>query len=336
MQALINTNAELKQFVTVSSGMEIQALLPYLTNSEAEKQVKDVTGQTVYTELLSAYINNTLNERQQELLPYVQKPLANFAIWQHVNQGGVIVSNSGVTLTTERDKQAFQWQQIKLEQSLLNQAYFALDALISYLNTNKDLFPTWAAQSNYAQSRDFFINTTHDFDKWVDIRGNYRTLVAMRPIMRNIEASIIKSTLSQDFYNHLKSQIKGSSATADEQLVINEFIQPAIASLTIAKAIKQLQFNITADGAFIHGIKAVSTSNIQEINAPDAEQRDTYATLYQKQGEQWLNDLTDYLNAKASEEMFATYYASSQYTSPDTAVDGYQVDINDPDQKIWY
>lgn len=316
--------------------MDITALLPHLVNSEAEKQVKEVCGNTVYANLLSAYLDNSLTPAQEALLPYVQKPLANLAVWQHVQQGGVIVSNSGVTLTTDRDKQAYQWQQLKLEQSLLNQAYFALDALIAYLDANQADFATWASESNYAQSRDFFINSSADFDKWVDIKNNYRTLVALRPIMRNLEAGIIKNTLGADFYNYLKQGIANQTLLAQDDLLVLEYIQPAIASLTIAQAVKKLNFQITADGAFIHGLRAVSTSNIQESNAPDAEQRDSFAALYTKQGNAWLNDLTDYLNANADTETYPLYYNSTQYTAPDDVVEGFGVDIEDDEQKIWY
>lgn len=316
--------------------MDITALLPHLANSEAEKQVKEVCGNTVYTNLLSAYLDNSLTPAQEALLPYVQKPLANLAVWQHVQQGGVIVSNSGVTLTTDRDKQAYQWQQLKLEQSLLNQAYFALDALIAYLDANQADFATWASESNYAQSRDFFINSAADFDKWVDIKNNYRTLVALRPIMRNLEAGIIKNTLGADFYNYLKQGISNQTLLAQDDLLVLDYIQPAIASLTIAQAVKKLNFQITADGAFIHGLRAVSTSNIQESNAPDAEQRDAFSALYTKQGNAWLNDLTDYLNANADSETYPLYYTSAQYTAPDDVVEGFGVDIEDDEQKIWY
>jgi len=336
MRTLLNTNSELKQFVAVSSGMSIDALLPYLSNSEAEKQIIAITGQTLYADLLTAYLENTLSTEQEALLPYVQKPLANLAVYQHIQQGGVVVSNSGVTLTTDRDKQAYQWQQVKIENSLLNQAYFALDALRVYLEANKVDFASWESESDYAQSRDYFINSPDDFSKWVDIKNNFRTLVALRPIMANIEGSLLKNTLGTDFYERLKTGIKAGDLTQDENDLINQYVQPALANLCIAEAAKKLNFDITADGAFIHSLRASSSANISEKTAPDTEQRDAFINLHEAQGKTWLSNMVDVLNASASELLYPLYFASEQYTSPEEQSTGFGVDITDDTQKIWY
>lgn len=336
MQALLNTNQELKQFVAVSSGMEISPLLPYLVNSEAEQQIKEVCGQTVYTNLLNAYLNNSLSAAQEALLPYAQKPLANLAVYHHLQQGGVIVSNSGVTLSTDRDKQAFQWQQAKLENSLLNQAYFALDTLIAYLEANQASFATWATESNYAQSRDFFINSSQAFNTWVNIKNNYRTLVALRPVMANIEANTIKNTLGDVFYTHLKNAVKTGTLATEEEGLIENYIQPAVANLTIAEAARKLNFDVTADGAFLHSLRANSNANIAEKNAPDTEQRDAFINLHMGYANTWLENLVSYLNETADPATYPLYYNSSLYLDPTTTEVNFGVDVNDDTQKIWY
>jgi hypothetical protein len=332
MKALLSNNTELKQFVAVSTGMDITALLPYLSNSPAEQQIINICGQTLYTEMVTKYNNDSLTPPQQALLPYLQKPLANLAVYHHIQQGGVVISNSGVTLTTDREKQAYQWQQLKLEKSLLNQAYFGMDSLIAYLIANQADFPTWSAESDYAQSKNYFINAAADFSKWVDIKSNYRTLVALRPIMHNIEQGPIKNTLSPDFYTALKASIKADTLTSEEKELITNYISPALAHLTIAQGIKSMYVEITAEGALLHSLKS-NTNNSQEQNAPDAEQRDALIRHYTKQGEAWMETLADHLNETATELIFPLYYNSTQYTDPATTSPGY---FPPDESKIYY
>jgi hypothetical protein len=376
MPTLIKTTNELKQFVTVSTGLEIATLNPFLTNSEAEREIIRVCGQAVYSDLMVAYnaTPQTLTPAQVALLPYVQKPLANLALYFYVQQSGVIISSSGITLAQDREKQAYQWQQIKLEQAIINTGYYALDTLISYLFAHEADFPEWKNTSEYYQNRNFFINTPQEFSKWVNIKANYRTLVALRPFMRQIEYSYLKNALGTELFNEIKAQIltigapegdtlrfyvdengnlavdseEGQEFNVDQngQLYLTyinmtpevkdllaDYIQPAVAHLSIARAIKELNFNITADGAFLQGIKAQSAANIQEVNGPDAEQRDQYSALHQQEGMDWLSKMSAFLNAEASAEKYPEYFNSSLYVAPEDVVQGWKPE---DDSKIWY
>lgn len=375
MPTLIKTNSDLKQFVTVSTGLEIATLAPFLTNSEAEREVIRVLGQQIYSDLLAAYTANTMTADQTALLPFVQKPLANLALHNYVQQSGVIISSSGITLATDRDKQAYQWQQIKLEQSIINTGYYALDTLIGYMFANEAKFPTWKETSEYYTSRNFFINTAQEFQKWVNIRSNYRTLVALRPFMRNVEYTYLKNVLGEALFGEIKRQILTVGApepgslrfyidesgelvvesndgqefniggdgqlyltyinmTPEVKTLLAEYIQPAVTHLSIARAIQELNFVITADGAFMHGLKAQSAANVTEQIGPDQAQKDSFSRLHRLEGEEWLKKLTDYLNATASATVYPEYFNSSLYVDPATVTSsGYVVD---EDLKIWY
>lgn len=375
MPTLIKTNPELKAHVTVSTGLDIATINPFLSNSEAEREVIRVLGQQIYSDLLAAYTANTMTAPQAALLPYVQKPLANLALHNYVQQSGVIISSSGITLATDREKQAYQWQQIKLEQSIINIAYYSLDTLIGYMFANLEDFPTWKDTSEYYTSRNFFINTAQEFQKWANIRSNYRTLVALRPFMRNVEHTYLKNVLGDALFAEIKRQILTTGApeagslrfyidesgelvvesedgqafnigangqlyltyinmTPEVKTLLADYIQPAVAHLSIARAIQELNFVITADGAFMHGMVAQSAANIAEQKGPDQAQKDGFSRLHRQEGEEWLKKLTDYLNANATAEIYPEYFNSALYQDPATVnTTGYVVDEN---LKIYY
>lgn len=331
MATLFKTLPELQQNVTVSNALSLPTLAPFLQNSEPESEVIRVTGQAIYADLVSAYNANSMTASQTALLPYVQKPLANLALHAYVQQSGVLISTSG--LTADREKQPYQYQQIKLEQSLLNTAYFSLDALIAYLFANQADFPTWKDTSEYKLTRGNFINAPTEFTKWVNIKNNYRTLVALRPFMLQVESANIKATIGADMYAVLKTEIEEGNLTEVNYNLVNEYIQPAVAHLSTARAVQELNFNITADGAFLHGIKASSNANIKEVVGPDMAQKAAYASLHENDGNAWLTRLTEYLNANASATVFPEYFASDLYQTPDAAEANWDLD---EDGKIYY
>ena len=321
MDTLFKTQAELRAFVNATVGLELDTLAPHLRNSAPEAEIIKIISLTVYNALLTAYADDTLSADQAALLPYVQKPLANLAVYSFVKAGAVNISDAGVTLGTDRDKSAFQWQQNNLETALLGNAYFSLDSLLNYMLANKAKFTGWDGSSEYALNLEFFINNAVTFNNWVNIKENYRTLITLRPAMRHIENSIVKPNMGQELFDLVKTQIKAVSVDDDNKALL-AFIEPAVAHLTIARAIEFLSIDITPGGAYFNSL-AGNYSDTAKKDPAKAETLAHFAEQNRLAGMAQIENLRQYLNTNASADKYATYFSTDLYQDPTTVVYGY-------------
>lgn len=314
MSTLIKTIEELQKHVSVTVGLEITTLQPYLANAMAEAEVVKILGKTVYTELLTAHNANTLSTAQSALLPYAQKPLANLGVYSYVKTGAVNVSDAGVTTGTDRDQQAYQWQSNNLKESLLDNAYFGLDALLDYMLSVKADFPAWENSTAYSTNYQFVINSAVVYNQWVNIAENFRTFNALKSSIRAVEETNIKPNLGASLFTQLKAEILAQNISADNEALLL-FIQPAVAYLSMARAIEFLNISINANGAFYNSLERNTNATATKTKAESANLAD-FAELNRANGMALLEELTQFLNANASTNTYPTYYSSSLYTNP--------------------
>ena len=328
MQQLITTREELQAFTGASAGLSLNSLQPYLSNSLAEQQVLKVLTPELHSTLLAAYHENTLEEEAnahlKALLPLVQKPLVNLALYYYLQEGSVRITDAGIE--TNRDKTAFAWQAEKVERVYLEHAYFGLDALITHLLANADDFSTWASSSAYANAMQHFVRNAATFQQSVNIGSSHRTYLALLPVLAQVEQGPIVGLLGDDFYEELLVAYQADDLTAEEQRLLDK-LQPAICFLTMAEAITDLNISISADGAFQHSLKA-STQSVKEKQPANENDLDRYRLQMLKRGEEWLERCRTYLNAKASASVFATYYASDLYSDPSASSATYTQDFD--------
>ncbi len=331
MKTLLKTEAEVIQFSGASTSLSIKRLTPYLTHSRSEKEIRRILTDTLFDELVAMYddatINDAGNAHMLALLPYVQKPLLLLSIYDYLGEGHAQVNDAGV-MVANRDKTAYAWQVEKLLTSYIEKAYFCLDELIKYLNKNKEDFEAWATSSAYSLSREFFINTPDEFQQFVNIRESYRMLVVLKPSMRQIESGRIKNTVGKVLFDDLKDGILKDDLTADE-LELMPMLLPAVAFLTMADSIENLNVELTADGGYVQSLAKNETTNIERKAADDVKLRSYYDKLKQK-GDGWLTELADYLNTNASPTKFAGYFSSDNYEDPEV-----QAEISDTTLKTF-
>jgi anti-sigma factor RsiW len=328
MKFLITTREELQSFTGASAALALDTLKPYLRHSLAEREVLKVLTDELYNQLLNAYHDGSLNdvdkEHLKDLLPLVQKPLANLAMYYYLQEGSVTISDAGVE--TDRDKTAFAWQAEKIERAYLENAYFGLDNLISYLLANADAFSSWAASSAYADATQHLVRNAATFQQSVNIGSSHRTFLALQPILKHVEQGPIQSLLGDEFFEELLTAYQDDDLSPEQKRLL-EKLQAAICYLTMAEAITDLNIEVTADGAFQQSFKA-TTQSVKERHPARENDLDRYRLQMQKRGAEWLERCRQYLNTKASPTVFATFYASAYYEDPDESTATYEQDDN--------
>lgn len=327
MSTLIKTQEELQNMLAVSVGLQLDVLEPYLSNSFAEKELKKVLGSTTYDALLTAYTAGSLTDHQTALLPYVQKPLANLAVWDWSQVGQVSVGSMGFQTLGSKDKVAFRYQSESFQRGVMRHGFDALEDLITFLEKNATNYSAWKTDSEYASLTQFFINRASEFQKYVNINSSRRLLVAMWPVMKFIEETKLQTLLTAPLYAALKAAIKAGNPIGDETELISR-AQPVLAHLSIAEAITELSLSVTEEGAFVQ----YANSGSGEVtgtgrNAASDARLDRYASSHKAKGESYLELLRDYLNTNATSTKYTDYYNSTNYTDPADYSSGYEQEL---------
>lgn len=304
--ALITTIDQIKQYLAVNVSSKFDSLLPYIERAEL-KYIKPTLGADQYNALVSwvdqsgsgSASASVSDEDYEALLVKVRRALANLAYYLYIPIGQVQISDSGIRIaSTENLKTAFQWQVDKIEQSFLDAGYESLEDMLEFLEENKDTYTTWAESDAYTEFKELFISTARVFNQYFNISASRRTFVALQATMRKVEDFYIKATLGNTLFAEIKTQILSGEIDDDNESYL-EKIRPAVANLTISRAIADLSVKITDQGAVV--INLVGDTSRQKTTAPD-NQLSMMARQAEADGEAYLNMLQRELDASESSE----------------------------------
>lgn len=312
MKALLKNNQELIDFTGATTQIGLEDLAPYLTMSRPEREIKKLMGNSIYSDLITAYHADSLSTKQAALLPYAQKALALLAMLEYIREGHSQITSAGIH--ADRERSAFQWQQREVKQSYQEKAYFALDELGQYMLAHKDDFTGFTDTDTYKSLTRHLIQTPAQFNEYVNINESLRTLLAVRPILQHLEDIRLTSLCTPSVMADLRKQLRGEhDETRFKELIA--LLQPALAYLTMSEAITTLHLHLTADGALVFSLEQ-NSRNSEAAKPGDYNQLDMYMREFNRKGEAALDRAREYLNEKASETLFPTYYAAPHYEDP--------------------
>lgn len=310
MSALFKTVAEIKAYTGASMALSLESLSPHLSFSWAEDEVLKVLGQDLYDLLLEKYdadqLNDAGNEALKALLPYVQKPLANLGIYSYMQEGGVSIEDEGVM--GNREKAAFQWQQLKAESFYLEASYQGLDRLINFLLKNAGDYEEWTDTVYHSIQKDLLVNSPALFNQSVNIRGSYRTFVALLPNLQFVESKYVSPTLGASYLAALKVDLE-----SDDSKAVLALLRPAICFLTMAETIMDNDLELTANGVYVHSLRS-NTENIQQKEPAKVDKLQLAVARFKSRGEAALEEVRNFLNSNASASKYQEYY-NTEYES---------------------
>jgi len=250
-----------------------------------------------------------------ELLQLVQGAAANLAMVHYLPFVQVHIDSTGVALLV--DKTAFQWQINDLKGAFTALGYTALEDVLRYLEAHREApeLAAWATSPAAARSRRHFLATATEFSLHYDIADSRLTYLALLATLRKVEAFHLEPVLGTSYYQALKGELLTGTLSADSQLVLDEYLRPALAHLVVAKAVPEV--GLTFQGSSLQlNIYRFDDANTKEADAG----LDALLTLKidqaWKDGQVYLTKLRTFLNASASATRFATYFASPTYTDP--------------------
>src|SRR5690606_11864508 len=127
------------------SGLQWASFAPSLKSAELKYLVPAI-GPELY-QMMDEALNSSgmpLSYAEQQLLPYLQEPVALLAMYLFVPRAEVQMTSGGIQ-RPESDglKTAYKYQTLALRDSLLDAGYEAIERLLSYLEKHKTDFVLW-------------------------------------------------------------------------------------------------------------------------------------------------------------------------------------------------
>jgi len=229
--AIIKTNEEIKKYLSVDISLNTKTVDPYI--KPAEEQVIRLLGAEQFDELDNYYNHSTETvEELDALLPFVQRPVVNFAFLQGLSMLNVSIGENGIAVISNSNLAPASKQRTDdLKADLERSAYDALESLLEFLEANIEDYPLWEASEAYAYQYEYLITSARRFDELLRINRSRLTFLQWRPTMADVEILQIHPMVSKDFCDELKEEMKAGSVSEANQVVL-PFLQKALAYLT--------------------------------------------------------------------------------------------------------
>jgi hypothetical protein len=312
--SLITNISQLRAASSISISNTLANWQPYISEAE-ETFILPVVGEDLYQEMEDAANGSGSSvSTYEDLLTKTRKALALYALCLGTDEMVLSVSAAGIQrVVSDTHKPASEFEILNLKESWMQRAHRQIDLMLKYLDEHRETFPSYVPVDH-----DLLITNAADFTKYVDINASRRVFLMFKPIMASVEKKYIRPTLSSEYYDELKAAIGGSSALSDDDQAVVDLVKPALAHLTMVRALQEITTDILNWGAFVHSwstfksMRRMDDANKERVSAMlEANQRDADAEL---------KELQEYLDNNASATKYAAYFNSSRYVGPSAAV----------------
>ncbi len=307
--------ATLQRFVASADFNSLDKIEPSLLDVESD-YLLPVLGADLHAALELEATTPTPGSVRARLLLAAQRPLAQLAFALALPQLQTTVSETGVQiLSTATHKTAFQWQIADQQRDLRRKGLSAIGQLIEQLEASTDaLAVAWRASTAGQAHRQELFTRVDDFIRFIPLPGGREVFVQFLADMRRAESFDLVLATGLPLLQELRTQVRTRSLSSENQTLLEDYVWPALASLTIARALASSVATVSASGGEITAAR-IDTSNEKEGEG-GSELITQRALAARLDGNRYLQQLRVYLNAEASPSRFATYYASSAYTAP--------------------
>lgn len=295
---IIATIDELKKYVEVATSLKFETVEPSL-KSAARRHLKDCLGAELFSKLILAYQAASMKIEDmpvdlKELAQLSQAAVANVAIYLLIPRLSITISESGVSrVENNNEKTAFQYQEVNAKESYLRAGFDAMEDILIYLEGNKTEFPEWVSSSSYLDFKKYFIQSAAEFSSSYNIQQSRLAFLAVRYIMKRIEDFQVKDVIGKKLFGVIKTELNSGTVTSLHQVLLDDYICPGIALITIAKGVWERALDVSENGVSV-AIKG-NTNNNELRNTAELSKQQKMADQLLADGNQYLSRLGVFL-----------------------------------------
>lgn len=287
MYPFITDIETLQGYVPVSAEDDLLALItPDLTRALV-RHVVPLVGRPFIDDLKAA-IEGAPSQKQKDAIDYINRAVAQLAMWYYSKKGGVTVDSSGLY----KPKNENRWnlsesEQVRLEETYLSDGVDALEDLLAYLEEESDSFPSYANSPKREAERSCLVPSAEIVQDIFYLLHPRLTFHAMREGLRYAERHQV-APLLQDYYSTL---ISGTPAPGSFDAEALSLARQAVVYLGARRALLTRGVKLTSDGL------RVMMENKAQVSEHENVRIEAAVREFEKSGEEALFHLTKLLNA---------------------------------------
>jgi hypothetical protein len=220
--ALIKNKADFEKYILIAGTVSEETLLKGVADAQ-EKYIRDVLGDGLLSSIDAWYNSLTpaTNVAYTNLLPYIQRALARFAIYISSPELDVKLTDSGIGVISNQNIAPASADRVKkFDQSNEQRGWDNVETLIRFLEANKTDYALWANSSAYTLSISNLVNSALEYDSIIKIDKSRLYFQNIRPILTDIELLKIKPTISSDLFDVILAQLKANSVSAANNKIL--------------------------------------------------------------------------------------------------------------------
>lgn len=313
MAQLVKTIAEVQEFIRVGNGLDIKTLLPSLNEVEMQ-ELTFYLGADLLAEIIAEKTAGTYTPHIAKIAPYVIAAHACLAVWKGGPEIEVLVSDNGILRQeTSTEKAAYGGQVKRFRDVAADRGFKAIDQFLLILERYTQDYPEWLESQYYEQKKGLFIRSASEFEAAGEsIHGSSLTFKALRPLIKDIQEQMIKAVLPSDYYGELLTQLDEDSLTADNQIILSNYLAPAIAKLTIEEALTVLPVEVSSSGINVNQVELAGDARTSKT--ADLAMIEKKAWGLRGRGQYYLSNMKEYLNTHASASKYPLWFGSVNYS----------------------
>ncbi|MBA4411125.1 MAG: hypothetical protein C0397_17120 [Odoribacter sp.] len=307
---LINTIAEIQQYVAVGKDTEFNRIKPHLVSAQSA-YIRPILGAALLETLQSANFSelpypDTLTEQeiailkaQKELLKTVQKALVYLAYWSGFQVLNATISDSGFKRTESTTVKAlYKYQEDDLRNHFKTNGFNALDEILETLETNIFKFEDFKNSPNWTVHKANFIPDTKSLDAIVFIGSSRLTYLRLIPKFKLIEDLYISPLLGAVLFDKIKAEMIKENPDQDILKII-PYIQKPIAYLATAMLMEESGADLTEKGLYFESTTAISHTD-RNTSPSDADRINVLTKRNRSFADNYLEMLKSFLIASSS------------------------------------
>jgi len=316
---LIKNIAQIKKvYGGVQRSMSFDNWEAYLNEAE-EFFIYPAVGEALYEEL-SELVNNegeedvslTGTDLQKRLIKLLRIALMAYADFSGMMRQIVSTGDAGKTQITPNNQQAVsKWATSASMKAAVLRGDNALERALLFLEENAAEFETWKTSENFLVKTKMIVNTAVKLTDWFPAaRGSRRMFIALEAGLRQAQAEV-GTRIGEDFMEVILTKNKlwmEGNLTDTNWLKLLKMCGQVISRRAVANAVPFL--NIDGDWHLWS-----DTDGLENKDILPASRRSEIGAEMAGQYEDGMAAIIAFLQANASEDVFAEYFGSGLYAA---------------------
>lgn len=240
---LINSTAELKQYIPASVTLNFEDIRPKIQLVERE-----IIQRIFSTELITAVSASGASEPMISLRRLMEEAEAHLALLEYIPFGQLQFDSAGIRIAVNDNmKQAFEWQIDELKDECSRQGWAAVESALEFLEKTEvtAIRSIWEQTDTFKNSQKSLIKSLRDFQRFVNLNNSRVLFNKLLPIQEDIQEEVIEPAISKSLLDRVLT------GTTDLDIRVKKLASKALAYHTVATGFMDTMLVLSDNGPLI-------------------------------------------------------------------------------------